>query len=208
MNTHEHLLGLFPLTMVLLPGEVMPLHIFEDRYKLLINELLDGGEFGVLFVEEEGIHEIGCSARVSELIERFDDGRMNILAQGARRFRLLEIRRPDDMEAHYMVGVVEYFDDEDAAATPEIEVEALAQYAAIVALVDPALPREPSGEGLLSFRLAASFDFGTAIEQELLESGSEQQRLEKLVAVMRALLPRLQLRKEREGAIRGNGKGY
>jgi Lon protease-like protein len=145
---------------------------------------------------------------VTELLERLADGRMNIIVQGVRRFRLLEIREPEDRETHYLVGVVDYVDDADEAPTEEVQAAALAAFADIVALVEPARAREPGGEGPLSYRLAAAFDFGGKMEQELLELTSEQRRLELLVEAMRALLPRLALRKQREGAIRGNGKGY
>jgi hypothetical protein len=78
----------------------------------------------------------------------------------------------------------------------------------MLALMDVESPREPTGEGPLSFRVAAAVDFGTPLKQELLESLSEEQRLETLLTLMTSLLPRLELRKEREEAIRGNGKGY
>jgi len=75
-------------------------------------------------------------------------------------------------------------------------------------LMDVETPRDPADEGLLSFRVASAVDFGAAFKQELLESVSEEQRLTSLLAVMETLLPRLELRKDREEAIRGNGKGY
>ena len=81
-------------------------------------------------------------------------------------------------------------------------------YDRMLALMDVETPREPVGEGPLSFRVAAAVDFGAPLKQELLESRSEEQRLETLLTVMTSLLPRLELRKEREEAIRGNGKGY
>lgn len=201
-------LGLFPLSMVILPGEIAALHIFEERYKLLFNELLDGGEFGAVLVEKEGLREIGCGARVAELIERFDDGRMNVLVQGTRRFRLLEIRRPADLEAHYISALVEFVDDEVPEATPELKAATLEAFRRVLALLGVASAAEPPGEGPLSFRLAAAVDFGATLKQELLELLSEQARLETLLRVMEALIPRLELRKRRESAIRGNGKGY
>ncbi len=206
--TRQIELGLFPLSMALLPGEVVPLHIFEERYKLLFNELMDGGAFGTVLVEKEGLREIGCSAVIAELIERLDDGRMNVLVQGTRRFRLLEIHQPEDLEAHYVTALVEYVDDEVSDASPELMAATLEAFRRVLILMDAASTAEPPGEGPLSFRLAAAVDFGTALKQELLELVSEQARLEMLQRVMEALLPRLELRKQRESAIRGNGKGY
>jgi Lon protease-like protein len=201
-------LGLFPLSVVLLPGEVAPLHIFEERYKLLFNELMDGGEFGTILVEEEGLRERGCSARLAQLIERMDDGRLNVLVQGARRFRLLEIREPEDLGSTYLTGVVEFFDDDEPEAPQELVAKALEAFRRMLVLMDVPSPREPAGEGPLSFRLGAAVDFGAPLKQELLEAVSEQQRLETLLAIIETLLPRLELRRQREGAIRGNGKGH
>ena len=84
----------------------------------------------------------------------------------------------------------------------------LAVFRKMLVLLGVDSPKEPGGEGPLSFRVAAAFDFGAALKQELLESLSEAQRLETLLRVMETLLPQLALRKEREEAIRGNGKGY
>src|SRR5215204_3439220 len=87
---------LFPLGLVLIPHELLPLHIFEERYKLMIGECLEhDSEFGIVWLSDDGLKEIGCAARVSKVLERFDDGRMNVLVEGTRPFRLL--RRIDDL---------------------------------------------------------------------------------------------------------------
>ncbi len=207
-SADEVVLGLFPLGLVLLPGEVVPLHIFEERYKLLVQERLDGGEFGIVLADEGALRECGCGARVAELLEELDDGSMNILVEGGRRFRLLELRPPADPEAEYLSGLIDYYDDEAPEAPTELSAGLLGVYRTMLLLMDVEAPKEPAGDGPLSFRVAAAFDFGAALKQELLESLSEAQRLETLLRVMEALLPQLKLRKEREEAIRGNGKGY
>ena len=206
-SADEALLGLFPLGLVLLPGEVVPLHIFEERYKLLIEERRDQGEFGIVLSEDDELRESGCAARVAEVIEILDDGRMNVLVQGGRRFRLLELREPDDPGAEYPSARVEYYDDAMPDTPPQLRAAALDVFRKMLLLMDVESPREPGGEGPLSFHIAAAVDFGVPLKQELLESLSEEQRLETLLTVMEALLPRLELRKEREEAIRGNGKG-
>src|SRR5215216_7916900 len=98
-------LPIFELPMVILPGELLPLHIFEERYKRMIGHCLDSAEpFGIVFRDEEGTaHRIGCTARVTEVLERFDDGRMNIVVTGEEPFRVLE--RFEDEE--YPAGEVE-----------------------------------------------------------------------------------------------------
>ena len=141
-SADDGLLGLFPLGIVLLPGEVVPLHIFEERYKLLVNERLDGGEFGIVLADEEGARECGCTARVAELLEELDDGRMNILVQGGRRFRIVDLRTPDDPEAMYLSGVVEYFDDEDAEAPEQLRTAVQEAFGKIVELVDAEPPQQ------------------------------------------------------------------
>jgi Lon protease-like protein len=201
-------LGLFPLGLVLLPGEVVPLHIFEQRYKLLVQERLDGGEFGIVLADDGSLRECGCSARVTELLEELGDGRMNILVEGRRRFRLLELRPPDDPETEYLSGVIEYYDDTEPEAPAELRAGLLEVFRTMLQLMDVEAPQAPGGDAPLSFRVAAAVDFGAALKQELLESFSEAQRLETLLREMEALIPRLKLRKEREEAIRGNGKGY
>jgi len=207
-SADEVALGLFPLGLVLLPGEVVPLHIFEERYKLLVQERLDGGEFGIVLVEDGALRECGCTARVAELLEELDDGRLNILVEGGRRFRLLELRTPDDPEAEYLSGLIDYYEDEEPEAPKALRAGLLEVFSRMLVLMGADSPKEPEGEGPLSFRVAAAFDFGAQLKQELLESLSEAQRLETLLRVMEALLPQLKLRKDREEAIRGNGKGY
>ena len=208
MSVGDELLGLFPLDIVLLPGEVVPLHIFEERYKRLIGERLDEGEFGVVLADDTSLRDCGTTARVIRLVEELDDGRMNILVEGMERFRLLELVEPDDAEAEYLRASVEYYHDSETEGSDALRQAVLDTYAKILVLMDVEGPREPAGEGPLSFRVAAAVDFGAPLKQELLESLSEEQRLETLFAVMSTLVPRLQLRKDREEAIRGNGKGY
>ena len=204
----ERLLGLFPLGIVLLPDEVVPLYIFEERYKKLIGERLEGGEFGIVLAEEDTVRECGTAARVVELIEELDDGRMNVLVRGGRRFRIIEVRAPDDPEAEYLSAEVDYYRDGEPEASPELREAVLAVFGKMLALMEVESPLEPVGNEPLSFRIAAVVGFGAPLKQELLESLSEEQRLETLLTVMTTLLPRLELRKDREEAIRGNGKGY
>ncbi|NLE21216.1 MAG: LON peptidase substrate-binding domain-containing protein [Actinobacteria bacterium] len=207
-DADDTVLGLFPLGITLLPGEVVPLHIFEERYKKLIGERLEGGEFGIVLAEEDAVREAGTSARVVQLVEELDDGRMDVLVQGRRRFRIVGIHEPEDPAADYLRARVAFFDDVEEEAPRELRDAVLEVFGRMLELMDVESPREPAGEGSLSFRVAAAVDFGAPLKQELLESLSEEQRLETLLTVITSLLPRLEVRKEREEAIRGNGKGY
>ena len=112
-------LGLFPLPMVLLPTEQMPLHIFEERYKELIDECLEeDSAFGLLYAEADGIHEIGTNASVVEVLTRFEDGRMNILVEGGERFRIEELTEGRSFQTGVAVPVL---DDDDPAEDETIE---------------------------------------------------------------------------------------
>jgi Lon protease-like protein len=206
-DADDRLLGLFPLGIVLLPGEVVPLHIFEERYRKLIGERLEEGEFGIVLAEEDAVRECGTTARVAQLVEEMDDGRMNILVEGMRRFRIVEVLTPGDTEAEYLSAEVEFYRDSEPEGSESLRAGVLEVFAQMLVLMDVEDPHEPAGEGPLSFRIASAVDFGAPLKQELLESLSEEQRLQTLLTVMTSLLPRLELRKEREDAIRGNGKG-
>src|SRR5207245_4713842 len=85
-------IGLFPLGIVLLPTERVPLHVFEPRYKELIGECLDEeSEFGLVLFDEDGLREVGTRAAVTDVMHRFDDGRLNVIVEGGERFRVLEL---------------------------------------------------------------------------------------------------------------------
>jgi Lon protease-like protein len=188
-------LPLFPLGLVLLPEEVVPLHIFEDRYKLMIGECLDSGaEFGIIWMSDDGLKDVGCTARVTQLLERMDDGRMNILVQGAEPFRLL--RRIEDMP--YPAGDVELLDEDDEedevaaeAARDEAGEEARESYADLVERVTDARPSEQDLAQLDAYGMAATLDFALDAKQGLLELRSEQRRLERLRALFGSTLERL-----------------
>src|SRR3954468_10037259 len=95
---------LFPLGIVLLPTELVPLHIFEDRYKLMIGECLESeSPFGIVWLSDDGLREIGCTASIVRLVDRAEDGRMNILVEGVQPFRL--VRRRDELA--YPAGDIE-----------------------------------------------------------------------------------------------------
>jgi Lon protease-like protein len=205
----DDLIGLFPLGLVVVPNEVVPLHIFEERYKLLISDReADGAEFGIVLLEDDGLREIGCSVVLAQVLERLEDGASNILVEGRRRFRVLELEEPADPERDYLQARVEWLADEDEDPDPELQREIRSLFRRMLVLMEVESPQEPSGPGALSYRIAAAVDFGAALKQQLLEQETETERLSTLGTIMETLIPRLELRKEREEAIRGNGKGY
>ena len=169
---------LFPLGLVLIPHELVPLHIFEERYKLMIGECLDQeSEFGIVWLSDDGLKEIGCSARVSKVLERFEDGRLNILIEGTTPFRL--IRRIDDLP--YPAGDIQPLEDDLQAPDDEPAIAAARKrYADLVAEVTDERPEPGELAKLDAYGMAATLDIALDAKQQLLESRSEQERLESL----------------------------
>ena len=179
---------MFPLQVVLLPDAELPLHIFEDRYKEMIAEVLrDKIEFGVVLASEKGIVNTGCTAAIECVLREYPDGRMDILAVGRRRF---EIERINDERA-FLRGEVDFFDDDDETA-PEEEsrARAIAGYNELRALTaEQPLQASESADRRLSFRLARPIqDLG--LRQTLLNARSEAERLRQLAEFLPAFLIR------------------
>jgi Lon protease-like protein len=174
-------LGLFPLPVVLLPTEQMPLHIFEERYKELIDECVDEDlAFGLLYAEEDGIHEIGTHATVVEVLTRFDDGRMNILVEGGERFRIEELTEGRSFQTGVTVPVV---DDDDPAEEETIE-RALELFGRLKDITGSEVEVPPAEAPQLSFALAARVELEPEVKQGLLQDTSEHDRLERVCELL------------------------
>jgi Lon protease-like protein len=194
---------LFPLGLVLMPGEVVPLHIFETRYKLMIGECLeDESVFGIVWLADDGLRDVGCSARVTQLLERMEDGRMNILVQGESAFRLL--RRIEDLP--YPAGDVELLADEAAEPDPEAGAKARRRYAELVERVTDSRPEEEGIAALDAYGMAATLDVALDAKQGLLELRSEESRLERLAELFVAAMQRLDYADAAAERARSNGK--
>jgi Lon protease-like protein len=168
-------IGLFPLGVVLLPTERVPLHIFEPRYRELVEECLENdGEFGLVYADDDGIREVGTRARVTDVLERFDDGRLNIVVEGGERFRVEEVTRGRSFMTAEVVGV----DDEASEIEGELAVRAIGSFRALAALAGAEAPDPDESSPQLSFELAAQVELPTDSKQQLLESRVEAERLE------------------------------
>ncbi len=168
-------LGLFPLGIVLLPTERVPLHIFEPRYRELIGECLElESEFGLVFADENGVRELGTRARVDEVLEEFDDGRMNIVVEGGERFRVEKLTRGRS----FMTAEVAPVDDDWEEPAAEAVARAASSFRALAAAAEAEAGELEEEAAQLSFRLAAQVELAPESKQELLEMRSEQQRLE------------------------------
>jgi Lon protease-like protein len=193
---------LFPLGIVLLPTEIVPLHIFEERYKLMIGECVEqDSEFGIVWLSDDGLKDVGCTARVAQVLERMDDGRMNILAQGGTPFRLL--RRIDDLP--YPAGDVEMLDDLDEG-DEELSASAREAYADLVERVTDNRPGLDELDGLTAYGMAATIELAPAPKQELLEERSEEARLKTIGHLFSTALDRIDDAEEAQERAKSNGK--
>jgi Lon protease-like protein len=174
-------LGLFPLGLVLLPTERVPLHIFEPRYRELIEESLEqDAPFGVVFADDDGLREIGTLASITEVTERFEDGRLNIVVKGGERFRLLELTDGRT----FVTARVELVDDQHDPAEPDDIERALVLFAQLVELTSSAVETPAAETHELSFAIASCFDFSADLKQELLSESSERVRLVRLCELL------------------------
>jgi Lon protease-like protein len=196
-------LGLFPLNLVLLPGEQAPLHIFEPRYKELIGECLEEGrEFGLVLEDEEGMRDVGTRAGVIEVLERFPDGRLNVVVEGRDRFRLLELRE----EREFATAEVDEIEDEaDAPSEAEVE-ECLAAYHRVVKAAEAELEDLDFDADSIAFQIAARVDFGTEVKQGLLELRSERERVIRLAPMLNRAADAVEREREIRARAGGNGR--
>ncbi|MDQ6817731.1 MAG: LON peptidase substrate-binding domain-containing protein [Actinomycetota bacterium] len=194
---------LFPLGMVALPGELIPLHIFEERYKTMMNECLASEkEFGIVWLADDGLREIGCACEIERVLERLEDGRMNLVARGTRPFRVIE------RQGHlaYPAGVIEFVEDRDADADPELASGAQEAYADLVKLATDRTPDPGELAELGAYAMAATIDFGLEAKQGLLDLRSENARLKLVTRLLRAAIKRLEFVEHAQERARSNGK--
>jgi Lon protease-like protein len=194
---------LFPLGLVALPTEAVPLHIFEERYKTMIALCLaEDREFGIVWLADDGLHEIGCACRVERVLEELDDGRLNILARGTEPLRVIE------RQGHlaYPAGVIEFLSDREEEPDEELAAEVRAAYAD---LVQRATDREPTAEELSdldAYAMVATVEFGLEAKQGLLELRSENARLGLALRLFRAAIKRLDFVDRAQTRAKSNGK--
>ena len=196
-------IGLFPLASVLVPGELMPLHIFEERYKSLVADCRErDGEFALLYSDADGAREVGTTARVVEVLETFDDGRMNIVIQGGEVVRVVGLTRG---RAYLTVNVEQAEDDPSAG---DEATSALDLYRRIAEATgqepDPEVRETPPGA--LSYAIAARVDFPAAEKQRILEERTEHGRLMVIVELLARGLENIAMAARIQSRAQGNGK--
>ncbi len=198
---------IFELSAVILPGELMPLHIFEERYKRMIDHCLDAEEpFGIVFRDEEGsARRVGCTARITEVTEKFDDGRMNVVVTGEEPFKVLDRFEAED----YPSGEIEPIDL--GAETPAERAGKHADMAreAFAELVERVSGEPPDGQDLAeddAYAIAARVELPSETKQRLLELRSEPERMRILGNALKALVDAVDRSQEVAERARMNGK--
>jgi len=197
------LLPLFPLDLVLLPGNPLPLHIFEPRYKEMIAECLEQNRpFGVVRAKEGTVAEIGCTAEIITVTKKYDDGRMDIVTQGRERFEIIHVSH----ERTFLQAEVAYLQDEPDAATADQVAHALRLHGEIMTLAG-AEPENVSDidQQQLSFHLAGALPLDPDFKQTLLGMKSEAERLQAVISFFDEILPTMRRTMHVRQKAGGNG---
>jgi Lon protease-like protein len=198
------LLPLFPLDVVLLPGTPLPVHIFEPRYKEMIRECLaNDAAFGVVRALEEGIAEVGCTAEIVSVTKEYPDGRLDLVAEGRKRFEVLELNR----ERSFLQAEVMLVPDEDdlGAPSPEHRARAIQLHLEILSLAGAVQDISSADQIALSYYLAGSLPLDLDFKQKLLGMRSESQRIQAVAAYLESILPNLRRAGRTRQKAGGNG---
>jgi Lon protease-like protein len=194
---------LFPLGIVALPSELIPLHIFEERYKTMIGHCIEeDSEFGIVWLADDGLRPVGCACEIAEVLERMEDGRINLIARGTRPFRLES--RQDTLP--YPAGTIEFLDDRQEEPDGEAADDARSAYAKLVEQATDRTPDLDEIAGMSAYEMAATVEFGLDDKQGLLDLRSEGARMRLLTRLFRAAVRRLDFVERAQAMARSNGK--
>jgi Lon protease-like protein len=180
---------LFPLEVVLFPEAALPLHIFEDRYKEMVNVCLaEKSAFGVVCAQREGLSVVGCTAEILRILERYPDGRMDILCQGAERFEIENL----DNSRSFLQAEVDFFGDDGVPATRAMREECISLHFEVLELMGgEKAHRSVDLNEPVAFRLAWASPTDLPFRIELLALRSDAERTARLTAFYGAMLPKL-----------------
>lgn len=207
MNT-DNTIPLFPLGVVLLPHMTLPLHIFEERYKVMIRECMEENkEFGILYFDGSEISKVGCTAQIVEVLKEYDTGEMDIVTRGKSRFYTGKIfdAKP------YLEGTVTFFDDQSEAVTDDMiamakqAIESLKRLDRVTGGFGPDDPVAKEDVKRVSFLISGIDGYTMEEKQRLLEMTSTKKRLENGVKSLQMVLERVILTRRIQTIIGGNG---
>ncbi|HXM98047.1 MAG TPA: LON peptidase substrate-binding domain-containing protein [Candidatus Dormibacteraeota bacterium] len=182
---------LFPLNVVLLPGAQLSLHIFEPRYREMVRDcLLAKSCFGVVLATEDGVAGVGCTSEITEVVQRYEDGRLDILTVGRRPFRVLEFLTQEPL----LRARVEYLEDEEDVVDSAVRSKLLELYEVCYTIAFESFPKEltPTDEIYLSYAVLEALPIDLRWKQQILELRSEPERQARLTAYLRDWAPHLQ----------------
>jgi Lon protease-like protein len=198
----DGLIPLFPLDVVLFPGAPLPLHIFEPRYKEMIGECLaQHRPFGVIRAIEQGLAEVGCTAEILTVVKEYEDGRLDLVTEGRRRFELLRVNE----ERSFLRGEITLIDDEAVAATQQDKSRAIELHAQLLAIAGAKQDLSATDMSILSFSLASSLPLDLDFKQKLLALRSEPERLLLLIQYFETVIPNIQRAAHARQKAGGNG---
>jgi Lon protease-like protein len=208
-STRPERIPLFPLNVVLLPGGDLPLHIFEPRYRRMVQDCIEAkSEFGMLHVAPKGLVRVGCTAEVLEVAKRYPDGRMDILAVGRSPFRIVELINVAKYDEGLLLeGAVDYLDDHDRPVDKRKRRELVELFEVCHTIVYGDYPRNMQGldPEILSYAIAGTLPMDLMWKQQVLELRSEADRQERLVTYLREWAPHLQKIESQRQNAEGNG---
>jgi ATP-dependent Lon protease len=197
---------LFPLNVVLFPGEQLPLHIFEPRYRRMVHECLDAkSPFGMLLALQNGVVRVGCTAEILEVFKRYEDGRMDIITVGRDPFRILDVFTEDPL----LEGRVDFLEDEEFCPDRARQKQLTELYETCHTLLFSDVPLDLDGtpDDRLSYAVCAALPIDLLWKQQILELRSEAEREERLLRYLREWAPHLQQKKSLQQHAGGNGHG-
>jgi Lon protease-like protein len=196
---------LFPLNVVLLPGARLPLHIFELRYREMVRDcLLSKSRFGMLLATEDGVVGVGCTAEITEIVRRYEDGRLDILTIGRQPLRVVEFFDQKPL----LQALVEYLEDEEDEVDSATRAKLLELYEICYTIAFDSFPKELAlTDGIsLSYAISDALPIDLRWKQQILELRSEQQRQVRLIGYLRDWAPHLQ--KWKAASQRAGGGAY
>ena len=197
---------LFPLNVVLFPGEQLPLHIFEPRYRRMVRECLDNkSPFGMLLALPNGVVRVGCTAEILEVLKRHEDGRMDIITVGRDPFRVLELFTDDPL----LEGQIDFLEDREISADPQGQKKLIDLYETCHTLLFADIPQnfDSVAPGRLSYAVCAALPIDLLWKQQILELRSETDRVDRLLRYLQEWAPHLQQKNALRQRAGGNGHG-
>ena len=196
------LIPLFPLDVVLFPGTPLPLHIFEPRYKEMIGECLaQNRAFGVVRAAEQGLADVGCTAEVVTVVKEYEDGRLDIVTEGRKRFQLVRV----DQERSFLRADVLMIEDDPAMPSQEDTDRATQLHSELLAMAGARQDISAADPAMLSFYLAGSLPLDLDFKQKLLSLRSEPERLTLLIGYLEKIIPNLHRAARAKEKAGGNG---